>query len=371
MTQANGLIGLDLDDAHPSGWRFAAAPPSSAFRADRSLRRVLDAEAAGFHFATFSDPLPVRGADEHGRLDAVQRAAYAAPLTRTIALVPEVETTASEPFHVSTQLASLDHLSYGRAGWLVAADGSPERRAAVGREPLDPEEAFAEGGDAVGAARRLWDTWEDGAEIRDVATGRYLDASRVHYAEFRGRAFSVKGPSIVPRPPQGQLPVLAPYGAVPAAEADVLLVTAPAWDLLLAEAAFVRDENPGQLVVAELDLVLDARGQSGAQRLTALDLTSTWRSPHTLFVGGAAELADCLAELLRVADGVRLHPAVIDLDLPELAQLVLPELRRRGLLAPTVADTSFRHRLGLRRPPSRYAGGPLAFYAAPAADSII
>lgn len=369
MTQANGLIGLDLDDAHPSGWRYAVAPPSAAFSPERSLRRALDAEAAGFHFATFSDPLPVRGADEYGRLDAIQRAAHAAPLTRTIALVPEVEVTATEPFHVSTQLASLDYVSYGRAGWLVAVDASAERRAAVGRGPLVVEEAFAEAADVVEVSRRLWDTWEDGAEIRDVSTGRYLDASRVHYAEFRGRNFSIKGPSIIPRPPQGQLPVLAPYGSVPPVEADILLVTAPAWDLLLAEVALVRDENPEHLVIAELDLVLDARGQTGAQRLAALDATAAWQSPHALFAGSAPELIDYLAELLRVADGVRLHPGVIDVDLPELAQLVLPELRRRGLLAPNIPDTSFRHRLGLRRPRSRYAAGPLPVYPAPAIDS--
>ncbi|MDQ4504182.1 LLM class flavin-dependent oxidoreductase [Sinomonas sp. ASV322] len=371
MTRPNGLIGLDLDDAHPSGWRFAAAPPSSAFSPERSLRRVLDAESAGFHFATFSDPTPARGADEHGRLDAVQRAAHAAPLTRTIALVPEVEATSTEPFHVSTQLASLDYVSYGRAGWLVAVDGSAPRHAAVGRGPLAADDAFVEAADAVEVARRLWDTWEDNAEIRDVAAGRYLDASRVHYAEFRGRSFSIKGPSIIPRPPQGQLPVFAPYGQVPPAQADVLLTTAPAWDLLLAEAALVRDENPERLVVAELDLVLDARGQAGGERLAALDATSSWQSPHALFAGGPAELADYLGELLRVADGVRLHPAVVDVDLPELAQLVLPELRRRGLLAPTVPDTSLRYRLGLRRPPSRYAAGPLPVYPAPTADSTI
>ena len=36
-------------------------------------------------------------------------------------LVPEVDTVYTEPFHVSTQLASLDYVSGGRAGWLVAA----------------------------------------------------------------------------------------------------------------------------------------------------------------------------------------------------------------------------------------------------------
>ena len=77
--------------------------------------------------ATFADaPVP-------GRANALQRAAYAGPLTRTIALVPEVDTVYTEPFHVSTQLASLDYVSGGRAGWIATAAESPEAAAAVGR----------------------------------------------------------------------------------------------------------------------------------------------------------------------------------------------------------------------------------------------
>ena len=40
---------------------------------------------------------------------------------------------------------------------------------------------------------RLWDSWEDDAVIRDVATGRYVDRDRLHYIDFVGEFFSVKG----------------------------------------------------------------------------------------------------------------------------------------------------------------------------------
>ena len=56
--------------------------------------------------------------------------------------------------------------------------------------------------------RRLWDSWEDDAEIRDAATGRFVDREKLHYIDFEGAQFSVRGPSITPRPPQGQ-PVVA------------------------------------------------------------------------------------------------------------------------------------------------------------------
>ena len=52
--------------------------------------------------------------------------------------------------------------------------------------------------------------------IRDVATGRFVDRDKLHYIDFTGRWFSVKGPSITPRPPQGQPPVTAlAHAAIP------------------------------------------------------------------------------------------------------------------------------------------------------------
>lgn len=73
----------------------------------------------------------------------------------------------------------------------------------------DPGELLDEAADFVEVVRRLWDSWEDDAVIRDVATGRYVDREKLHYIDFSGRSFSVKGPSITPRPPQGQLVVAA------------------------------------------------------------------------------------------------------------------------------------------------------------------
>ena len=55
---------------------------------------------------------------------------------------------------------------------------------------------------------RLWDSWEDDAEIRDAASGRFIDRDKLHYIDFEGKSFSVKGPSITPRSPQGQ-PLIA------------------------------------------------------------------------------------------------------------------------------------------------------------------
>ncbi|HKU02880.1 MAG TPA: nitrilotriacetate monooxygenase, partial [Arthrobacter sp.] len=214
----------------------------------------------------------------------------------------------------------------------------------------------------------LWDSWEDDAVIRDVATGRYIDVDKLHYVDFQtpagfpGAGYSVKGPSIIPRPLQGQLPVLAPaslIGGVPVEAVDAVLVSAPTPELLAAEVRDVRTRvGSGVAVVAELDVVLDSRGQAAAARDASFD------GGRAAFAGSSASLTDFLADLLKEADGVRLHPASLFVDLDELGRLVLPELRRRGALRPVVQDGTFRDLLGLDRPASRYATAAAAPVAA-------
>lgn len=381
----HGLLILELHGAgsHPAAWRVSRTAPASVLDPEHLRGAVLAAESAGFHAATFSDPgLPDPALsvpalpdtdnpdrDAAARLNALQRAAFASPVTRSLALIPEVDTVYTEPFHLSTQLASLDYVSGGRAGWLVAASSSAADAAAVGRDTVRGERLSGEAADSIGVSRRLWDSWEDDAVIRDVPTGRYLDVDKLHYIDVENGSYSIKGPSIIPRPPQGQLPVLAPAGlltpeAVAAGVADALLVSAPTPGLLAAKLAATRAAlvagGSGPALIAELDVVLDSRGQSAAERLAGLNRHTVWQSPRARFVGTAAELTELLTEVLAWADGIRLHPAVLETDLEELSRLVLPELRRRELLAPTTPDATFREQLGLARPASRYAAATSA-----------
>lgn len=391
-----GFLALELDGdgAHPAAWRKARHTPAELLDGTRIRATVLAAESAGFHVATFADGAVPGGTGITGQLNALQRAAFSGPVTSSIIVVPEVDTVYTEPFHVSTQLASLDYVSGGRAGWLVAASDSAADAAAVGRQTVSGAGLGREAADSIEVSRRLWDSWEDDAVIRDVATGRYLDVDKLHYVDFEsaggfesgadavGATYSVKGPSIIPRPLQGQLPVVVPAGLLAsgrlsAGATDALLVSAPTPDLLAAEVAEARSAlaataGGASAVIAELDVVLDARGQAAEGRLAELNAHTPWESTRARFVGTAPELIELLTTLLETADGVRLHPAVLDVDLEELAQLVLPSLRRRGVLAPVQPDTTFRQLLGLQRPASRYATarhGADSVLAGPAASS--
>ena len=349
MTQVPFAVAIELDGegSHPAA--ALVADTARALSPRRVAETALAAERHGFTAVTFEDaPLP------HGdvaRLDAVQRAAYVAPLTSGIGLLPVASVAFSEPFHVATQLASVDYASKGRAGWIVRAVGDAAEAAAYGRAAIDdPAELRREADDAIEVARRLWDSWQDDAVIRDVATGRYLDADRLHYADFEGAAYSVKGPSIVPRPPQGQLVV----GAGHAGDVEIVLVSAPDEDGVAVKAKAAREEGASR-VFAEIEYILDSRGVTASDRLAELDARAAWHPGDRLrFTGDAAGFAALVARLAEVVDGVRLHPAVVDDDLGEAGRIVVPALRETVGFRSPVAGATLRETLGLPKPANRY-----------------
>lgn len=344
----------DGDGAHPAAWRRAAHAPDQLLAPRRLARVAVAAENAGFTLLTLADgALPPGGApDPVGRIGAVERAAFAAASTSTLAIAPVVPVTYAEPFHVSSQLASLDHISAGRAAWIVAEEPRPEAARAWGRPLVAGADARArESRDAVEVVRALWDSWDDDAVVRSVATGRYLDRDRLHYVDFTGETYSVKGPAIVPRPPQGQLVVLGRHGLVPDRQLDIALVAGHDLHTLADEASAAGTPR----VFAEVEIALDTPTATAAERVADLERHGPWTATGRLrHIGSAPRLVDLLVELSEIVDGVRLHPLVLDEDLPVLNHLVLPALTDRRLTARPLPGTSLRTTLGLPRPAGRF-----------------
>jgi hypothetical protein len=349
---------LDGDGAHPAAWREALHPPDALLTGHRVAETIQLAETAGFAIVTLAGGhLPPGNAPNvTARIDPLQQAAFAGPLTTRIGLVPEVEATFVEPFHTSNQLSSLDHVSRGRGGWIVKASGSAEDAAVYGRDPLtDPIALRREVSDVIEVSRRLWDSWEDDAVIRDTATWRYIDRDKLHYVDFVGERFSVKGPSYVPRPPQGQLPIFADDGLVDPGEVDITIVHAPNLAGLIAAAQSARARGATR-VAADLEIVLDSRGLSAATRLARLDGWSRWHfTGNTRITGSSDDLIAAVRELAGHVDIVRFIPAAIDLDLPELRFTVLPALLRSGIATSPVTGATLRETLALQPATNRYA----------------
>lgn len=339
-------IGIHIDGAgsHPASWHDYPDDIDRLTGAARTRELIARLESSGLTYATFAGShLPPASSGAPGRLAPVQQAAFAGPLTTRLGLIPEIPVTYVEPFHTATQLASLDHASNGRAGWLVSAENSTEAARQFGLEALDAAELAAEIEDVVRVNRLLWASWDEDAVIRDRATGRYLDRDKLHYADFHGRGFSVKGPAITPRPPQGQLPVFARLEHS-GADADIVLVDGGA---SLARDVDAAREAGARRVVADLEVVLDARGETASARLARLDAHDTWaRTAVERYAGDADGLVDRIRELSRVVDGVRLIPASLEQDLDELRFQILPALLTEGVIAGG-APAHLRGALGL------------------------
>jgi len=224
----------------------------------------------------------------------------------------------------------------------------------------------------VEVTRRLWDSWEDDAEIRDVVTGRFVDRDKLHYIDFTGDYFSVKGPSITPRPPQGQPLVSAlghasvPYRLI-ARSADVGYVTPRDRDHARSIVAEIREaqQHAGRgeqtvHVFGDLVVFLDAAGgEPGAERKARLDDAAgyPYASDAAVFTGTPRELADLLQDWQAGGlSGFRLRPGALPQDLEAITRDLVPELQRRGAFRSDYEAGTLRGLLGLGRPANRYAG---------------
>jgi alkanesulfonate monooxygenase SsuD/methylene tetrahydromethanopterin reductase-like flavin-dependent oxidoreductase (luciferase family) len=390
-------VALDGTGWHPASWREPGARPTELFGAGNWAELVTEAERGLLDLVTIDDSLALqserfaegdtRTDRVRGRLDALLVAARVAPLTRHIGLVPTVVVTHTEPFHTATATATLDHVSAGRAGVQVRVSRRADEAALFGRRaavPFRPEDAdhrggpatalFDEAADYVEVLRRLWDSWEDDAVIRDVATGRFVDRDRLHYIDFAGEHFAVRGPSITPRPPQGQLPVAAlahrkvPFALVGRA-ADLGFVTprdaedaaAVVAEIRTAAEAAGRDAEHVR-VFGDLVVVLDDDPDAAAERKARLDerAREPLRSDASVFVGTPTQLAELALDWHRAGlAGLRLRPAAHAVDLPRITRGLVPELQRRGAFRTGYEADTLRGLLGLPRPANRYAPTPL------------
>ncbi len=154
-----------------------------------------------------------------------------AAVTSKIGLTGTISTSFSLPFVTARQLAALDLISRGRAGWNIVASWMGNEN--FGVDVLaDPEVRYRMAAEFVEVACALWDSWSDDAVINDRAGGRWADPERIRPIDFAGEYFQVAGPLNVPRPPQGR-PVLfqagqsGPGRAFAASVSDVVYSAAP------------------------------------------------------------------------------------------------------------------------------------------------
>ncbi|WYB33507.1 NtaA/DmoA family FMN-dependent monooxygenase [Streptomyces sp. SM1P] len=163
------------------------------------------AERGKFDFFFLAEGLRLR--EHNGRihdLDVVGRPESLtvlnalAAVTERLGLAATVNATFNEPYELARRIATLDHLSGGRAAWNVvtssdAFTGENFRRGGY----LDRADRYTRAAEFVATARELWDSWTPGGVSRPFA--------------HEGPQFTISGEFTVPRSPQGH-PVVIQAG---------------------------------------------------------------------------------------------------------------------------------------------------------------
>jgi FMN-dependent oxidoreductase (nitrilotriacetate monooxygenase family) len=201
--------------SHTGGWRM----PEAEFGSQNLglLKRVCAMmEAAKFDFVFFADAVN-SGLDAHPgmmvRFEPLALLSHLAGCTSKLGLVATVSTTYSQPYNVARSLATIDHISGGRAGWNVVTSASEDAAKNFGLDHhpgrgtrYDMAEEYLE------VTKGLWNSWEENAIIGDKATGRFADSTKMHVLNHDGPHYKVRGPLNITRPPQGY-PVIFQAGA--------------------------------------------------------------------------------------------------------------------------------------------------------------
>jgi FMN-dependent oxidoreductase (nitrilotriacetate monooxygenase family) len=201
---------------HEASWRLPRSNPRADFNLKHWIRLAQLAESAKFDSLFLADGPALFGTGEFrppGQLEPLTLLTALSQATERIGLIATVSSTYNEPYNLARRLASVDHVSAGRAGWNIVTSAGVDEAANFGLETRpDHAERYARADEFLRIAKALWDSWESEAVLADKTAGRYADPARLHRIDHRGKYFSVAGPLNVERPPQGY-PLLVQAGS--------------------------------------------------------------------------------------------------------------------------------------------------------------
>ena len=206
---------------HIAAWRDPAVDPGAGMSLQHYVQLAQLGERALFDFVFNADTQATFGPDDLDvwkrntvgqRIEPLTLLGALAAVTRHIGLVATATTTYLEPFHVARIFASLDQLSEGRSGWNLVTSSAPAEALNFSHAAHAPHgDRYDRASEFVQVVLGLWDTWEDDAFVMDKAAGLFFDPAKLHMLNHRGKHFSVRGPLMISRSPQGR-PVIVHAG---------------------------------------------------------------------------------------------------------------------------------------------------------------
>jgi len=211
MTQRNLTFGIMLHGAggHMNSWKHPAGPADASVNLDFITGIAQKAEANGVAFAFVADGLYINEKSiSHflNRFEPISILSALATATSKIGLAGKYADA------VFTHSPSLDLISGGRAGWNVVTSPLEGSAKNYGGEHPDHELRYEIADEYLEVVQGLWDSWDDGAFVRNRESGRFFERDKLHTLNHKGKFFEVAGPINIQRSPQGQ-PVIFQAGA--------------------------------------------------------------------------------------------------------------------------------------------------------------
>lgn len=314
----------------------ADASPGAEPEFNRLAGFVQKAEAAGLDMVVVADSAPASGNDAANSptpFEATTLLAALATVTSRIGLVAAASTVTHQPYNLARRFASLDIISHGRVGWNATMKQAPREAANFSRPSGFSGKDFRRRTEEYfGIVQGLWQGWDADALLFDKSGGRFHDPEKMHLLDHKGEFFSVRGPLNVARSPQ-DTPVLVLSGL---SEPDMDIAARSA-DVVLLE------DGPRDGVKARHDDLKRRVAANGR----APDAVKVLTNVSPAADGKPADLADRLEKQFRSksCDGFNIVMPAQFPALDAFVDLVLPELRRRGLFRESYRGTTLRSHL--------------------------
>lgn len=212
--------------SHSAGWRHPDAITECDMEFAQYVRIAQAAERGKMDTIFFQDTVALNGSaaldggspfrPAQGRqayLEPTTLLAALAVVTERIGLIATATTTYNEPYNIARRFASIDHISGGRAGWNLVTSQIEDEAGNFGADHhMLHAERYQRAEEFYDVVAALWDSFGEGALIRDKASGIFIDTTKIHFQHHRGRHFAVRGPLNVGRCPQGR-PIVSQAGS--------------------------------------------------------------------------------------------------------------------------------------------------------------
>ncbi|MGW9103574.1 NtaA/DmoA family FMN-dependent monooxygenase [Priestia megaterium] len=353
------------------GWRHPDMPANASENIDYYVQKAQRAEEGKFDMVFLADVSHIGpGMIPHylSMFEGVSILSALSMATTHIGLTATIATSYADPFTVARQMASLDKISNGRAGW-NAITSNPGGLANYSRTHLSKSDLYPMKKEFLEIVEGLWDSYEDDAFIRNKESGIFFNPRKMHPLNYRGKFFSVEGPLNISRSRQGR-PVIFQAGTssqfmdIASKHAEGVLVNgdnfeyAKSFSMEIKRRVALEGRSPDDFLIMPTQNPIVGRTEREAeekfQELEGL-MPYGYRIPKPKFFGSAEKVANQIQywyeagamDLLLLRQE---HPSGFD----DFIDLVVPILQEKGIFRKEYESHTLRGNLSLPYPENRY-----------------